>query len=71
MVITATPLASDKTLQSGINLDQPGTGAGVSRRISLSNASINGTGLSVVDLTGEWGTIEFCVSNSFIDYLGK
>ena len=71
MVITVAPLASDKSPQSGFNLDTSVTGTGVSRRITLSDASIHGTGLSVVDLTDEWGAIEFCVSNSFIDYLGK
>jgi sulfate adenylyltransferase subunit 1 len=25
----------------------------------------------VVDLSGEWGRVEFDVSNSFLDYLGK
>jgi len=37
----------------------------------LSEASISGTGVSVVDLTGEWGLIEFDVTTSFIDYLEK
>jgi sulfate adenylyltransferase subunit 1 len=27
--------------------------------------------VSVIDLTGEWDQIEFDVSTSFIDYLGK
>jgi len=41
------------------------------RRIILSEASVGGIGVSVVDLTGELGTIEFDVSISFLDYLGK
>ena len=41
------------------------------RRISLSEFSISGSGVSVVDLTGERGPLEFDVSGSFVDFLEK
>jgi sulfate adenylyltransferase subunit 1 len=51
--------------------DQPGTSGGQPRRVSLSEASVSSPGVSVVDLTGEWGAVEFDVSSSFLGYLGK
>jgi sulfate adenylyltransferase large subunit len=51
--------------------DRSGTSGGHPRRVSLSEASVSSPGVSVVDLTGEWGAVEFDVSNSFLDYLGK
>jgi sulfate adenylyltransferase subunit 1 len=71
MVIEAAPLEPQNTQHSGISPDLPVTDNSHPRRISLSEASISGTGVSVVDLTGEWGPIEFDVTTSFIDYLGK
>ena len=71
MVITAAPLESQKQEFPGFSPDLPVAGGSHPRRISLSEASISGTGVSVVDLTGEWGSIEFDLSTSFIDYLGK
>jgi sulfate adenylyltransferase subunit 1 len=71
MVIAAAPMEPRKAELSGLSPDLPVAGGGRPRRISLSEASISGIGVSVVDLTGEWGSIEFDVSISFIDYLGK
>ncbi|HIJ88803.1 MAG TPA: sulfate adenylyltransferase subunit CysN [Desulfuromonadales bacterium] len=42
-----------------------------SRRISLSEASISGRGVCVVDITTEDEILEFDVSHSFLEYLGK
>ena len=67
MVITAVPM-EPRTAQTA---DLSGTTTGHSCRISLSEASINSTGVSVVDLTGEGGRIAFDVADSFLDYLGK
>jgi sulfate adenylyltransferase subunit 1 len=67
MVITAAPMEP----QTAPITDRSGTGDGSVRRISLSEASINSTGVSVVDLTGEDGAIAFDVAGSFLDYLGK
>ena len=39
--------------------------------VNLSEAAVNGTGVGVVDLAGEDGTIDFDVSSSFLGYLGK
>jgi sulfate adenylyltransferase subunit 1 len=71
MVISAAPMELQKEQLSGSSPDLIEAGTGHLRRISLSEASISGTGVSVVDLAGEWGPIEFDVSTSFIDYLGK
>jgi sulfate adenylyltransferase subunit 1 len=71
MVITAAPLELQKGPLSGFSPELPIPDGGQLRRVNLSEASINGTGVSVVDLTGEWGAIEFNASTSFIDYLGK
>lgn len=67
MVIAAAPLEPKMAHVA----DLTGTSRGHSRRISLSEASTNGIGVSVVDLTEEWGPVEFDVANSFLDYLGK
>jgi sulfate adenylyltransferase subunit 1 len=71
MVIAAAPLEPQKTSLTGSGSEPPAAGGFQARRISLSEASISGIGVSVVDLTGEWGPLEFDVSTSFIDYLGK
>ncbi len=71
MILTAAPLEPQKTQLTELSPGRSEEGAGTLRRISLSEASISGTGVSVVDLTGEWGSIGFDVSNSFLDYLGK
>ncbi|GFE56762.1 sulfate adenylyltransferase subunit CysN [Geobacter sp. AOG1] len=67
MVIATAPLEP----QTAHVADLSGTSDGQPRRISLSEASISGTGVSLVDLTGEWGPVEFAASSSFLDYLGK
>ncbi len=67
MVITAAPMEPQKAVLT----DLPVAGNDLHRRISLSEASVSGMGVSVVDLTGEFGPIEFDVSKSFMDYLGK
>jgi sulfate adenylyltransferase subunit 1 len=67
MVITAAPLDSQYSPLAGLRPDLPGTG----RRVNLSEATVSGTGVSVVDLTGEAKAVEFDVSSSFLDYLGK
>ena len=71
MVITAAPLEPQKAQSSGTSPELSEAGVSLPRRISLSEASINGTGVSVIDLSGEWGPIGFDVSTGFIDYLGK
>jgi sulfate adenylyltransferase subunit 1 len=71
MVISAPPLESGKTENTGFSPFHSEAGGCKLRRISLSESTVNSTGLSVVDLTGESGAIEFEVSPSFIDYLGK
>jgi sulfate adenylyltransferase subunit 1 len=71
MIISASPLESQSTQLTGLSPDTAKDGDGQRRHISLSEASISGPGVSVVDLTGECGSIEFDVSVSFIDYLGK
>ena len=67
MVITAAPLEPQTTEIVGLSSVDDGT----TRRISLSEATVSGTGVSVLDLAGEVGGIEFDVSHSFLDYLGK
>ncbi len=67
MVITAAPLEPESTEVTGLS----SVDDGATRRISLSETTVSGIGVSVVDLTGEVGAIEFDVSHSFLDYLGK
>ncbi len=67
MILATAPLEPQAAHFAGLS----GTSGGNPRRISLSEASINGTGVSVVDLTEEWGPVEFDSSSSFLDYLGK
>ncbi|MFA7402701.1 MAG: sulfate adenylyltransferase subunit CysN [Pelobacteraceae bacterium] len=67
MVISSAPLEP----QASPVPDQSGASGGLTRRVSLSEASVSSPGVSVVDLSGEWGRVEFDVSNSFLGYLGK
>ena len=67
MIIATAPLEP----QTAHVADLSGTSGGQPRPISLSEASISGSGVSVVDLTEEWGPVEFDASSSFLDYLGK
>jgi sulfate adenylyltransferase large subunit len=72
MVIGAAPLEPEKAqLVTGLAPEYSGMNGLAPRRVSLSEASISGRGVSVVDLSGEGGTVEFEVSPSFLDYLGK
>jgi sulfate adenylyltransferase subunit 1 len=71
MVISAAPLEPQKAQTTKIRPDLSGTSGSHPRRISLSEASVSSPGVSVVDLTGELAAVEFDVSNSFLDYLGK
>jgi sulfate adenylyltransferase large subunit len=72
MVLMAAPVEPQSAEKAtGLRPEPSGVGSSPPRRVSLSEASVSGTGVSVVDLTGEWGAVEFDVSNSFLDYLGK
>jgi sulfate adenylyltransferase subunit 1 len=71
MVISAAPMDLQKTELAGGSLYFPAEDDGPVRRINLSEASISGIGVSVVDLADERGAIEFDVTPSFLDYLGK
>jgi sulfate adenylyltransferase subunit 1 len=71
MVLAAAPLEQQTTPMKGARADLMAADGSLIQRISLNEASINGTGVSVVDLTEEWGSIEFDVATSFIDYLDK
>jgi sulfate adenylyltransferase subunit 1 len=71
MVLMAAPVEPQSAEIGGFRQELSDAESGPTRRISLSEASVNGTGVSVVDLSGEWGRVEFDVSNSFLDYLGK
>jgi sulfate adenylyltransferase subunit 1 len=67
MVISSAPLEPHPAQVP----DQSGAIGYLTRRVTLSEASVSSPGVSVVDLSGEWGRVEFDVSNSFLDYLGK
>jgi sulfate adenylyltransferase subunit 1 len=71
MVVAAAPLETEQSHLFSSGIGSPDAGGSPPRRISLSASSISGTGLSVADLTGEGGAIEFEVSASFLDYLDK
>jgi len=68
MIIAAAPLESELP---DLPPEQSCTSGDHPRRINLSEAAVNGTGVSVVDLSGEFGVPEFDASASFLDYLGK
>jgi sulfate adenylyltransferase subunit 1 len=71
MVISVAPMITESARNLLPHADQSEADSGTIRRISLNEAAINGTGVSVLDLTGERNSIEFDMSTSFIDYLGK
>jgi len=71
MVIAAAPLEPQNASLSGFSTEQSAASDGLPRRVSLTEGAINGIGVSVVDLGGEWGEIEFDASPGFLDYLGK
>ncbi|AJE04107.1 sulfate adenylyltransferase subunit CysN [Geobacter pickeringii] len=68
MVIATAPLESPDVAPT-----ETGTGenAVIARRFILSENTVNGADMGVVDLTREWGPIEYEVSLSFLDHLGK
>ena len=68
MIIGTTPMESPLAEKRAERAD---SGSGLPKRINLSEAAAGSAGVSVIDLTGEWGTLEFDVSTSFLDYLGK
>ena len=70
MVISA-PVDHDAVQVTGFIPENKVLGDAPPTRISLSEASISTTGASVVDLTLEGKLIEFEISPSFIDHLGK
>ncbi len=71
MVISAAPLESKQNQLTEYDAGSPEASGFLPRRFILSEFSISGTEVGVVDLTGEKGVIEFEVSTSFLDYLGK
>jgi sulfate adenylyltransferase subunit 1 len=68
MVISAAPLEPQRVRPATVF---PDSSDATIRLISLNDAAINSAGISVVDLGGEGGAIEFAVSHTFLDYLGK
>jgi len=68
MVIVTTPLESPEAQPAEAGTDE---GAFLPRRFILSESSVSGADMGVADLTREWGPIEFEVSPSFLDHLGK
>ncbi len=68
MIIGTTPM--EPTLAAK-RAERSDSDSGLPKRINLSEAAAGSAGVSVVDLTGEWGALEFDVSTSFLDYLGK
>ncbi len=68
MIIAAAPVEPSQAVMPA---ERSGAGNGLPRRVSLSEAAASGTGVSVVDLTGYREPLEFDVSDSFLDYLGK
>jgi sulfate adenylyltransferase subunit 1 len=71
LVIAVAPMEPQKAHLSGSAPEVADAGGGRHRRIRLSDATISGAGVSVVDLTEAWGKLEFDVAISFIDYLSK
>ncbi len=71
MVLATAPLEPQTAQMTGLRPELSIADSGLPRRVSLSEASIGGAGVSVVNLTGEWGAIELDVSSSFLDYLDK
>jgi sulfate adenylyltransferase subunit 1 len=70
MVIAAAPADFQATHEAKFQTENFAVDS-LPKRIVLSETAIGGHGVSVVDLIGEWGALEFEVSTSFLDYLGK
>ena len=71
MVISATPSERTEAPLAATESELTDANGVPVRRIRLSEASLSGSGLCVVDQTGEWGPIAFTASSGFLDYLGK
>lgn len=71
MIISAASAAPQMSRVPGFMSGQTDVSAPYYRRVSLSEGSISGQGVSVVDLTGEQTPFVFDVSNSFLNYLSK
>jgi sulfate adenylyltransferase subunit 1 len=70
MVISAAPMETHAAVpERGTEIT--GEANFLPRCFSLTEQAISGTEMGVADLTREWGTIEFHVSEGFLDYLGK
>lgn len=70
MVISA-PEEPQNIQTTELKTDWPDTLGLPARRVSLSEASISGPGVNIVDLAEEGTAIHFEVSPSFLDHLGK
>jgi sulfate adenylyltransferase subunit 1 len=68
MVIAVTPL---DLRQQTVSQEPEGAGDARHRIIILSGASVGGTGVSLVDLTRERGTLEFKLTPGFMEHLDK
>ena len=71
MVISATPAELHKAPLAFTGSGLAGADGGHPRRVLLSEASLSGAGVCVIDLLGERGPIELAASTGFLDYLGK
>jgi sulfate adenylyltransferase large subunit len=70
MVITAAPADFSSTHEAKFQTEKVAVDS-LPKRIVLSETAVGGHGVSGVDLIGEWGALEFEISTSFFDYLGK
>ncbi len=70
MVIAVQPLESQLAAATELDASVPDAG-GSPRRITLSELTVVGTEMGVADLSREWSPIEFEVTSSFLEYLGK
>ena len=71
MVIAAAPLDPQQAQLPISHPELSDARGGNAQRIILSEASLSGSGVSVVDLSSESDAIDFHVSSGFLDYLGK
>jgi len=70
-MVIAAPVDSDAVQVTGFAPAGTGSDDATPVRVSLSEASINATGVSVVDLSAHGCALEFETTPSFIDHLGK
>jgi len=71
MVIAAAPVGLNETRNTNLHSDGEVPEVSAPNVISLSEPAIAGHGVSVFDLAGESGALEFEVYASFLDYLDK